>query len=347
MKMSKIVREDGTVRLRIIAPGQGSSAYYEADQLKRDRMVFKNAQVFLDHPSASEEKDRPERSIRDLCAMAVSDPIYEDAGPVGPGLYTDVKVFKPYQPLIEELGPHIGVSIRASGTVVSKKISGKPVKVAEKFTSGGFDFVTKAGAGGSVVPLRESAKEESNKYIDAFLAEHPQESESSDSAKAQFIEWATKPEQEDDMELKEKVEALELEKKTLTETMTALAEEKRKLSETLIIKEAGEVIEAALIAEQKLPDITKKRVRESLTAKVPVKEEKLDKDALKALISETIKTEKEYIESLKPKGIVGMGTSGETDEGKKRLRETFVSSFLERGETKEKAEKLADLAVIG
>jgi hypothetical protein len=341
--MNGVVRDDGTVRVRIIGPGQGSSAYYEADQLRRDMGVFaKGTQVFFDHPGRREESDRPERSLRDLCGVTTTEPVWEEAGPAGPGPYTTVSVFRPYRPMLDEMGPHIGVSIIASGTVVPKKVNGKTIRVAEKFTSGRFDFVTKAGAGGKVVPFAEAARSAVDEYVDEFLADHPQESESSERARAQFIEWAaggSPVTEEEEMELKEKVSALEAEN-------AALKEAERKLAEALVIKEATEIIEESLGAEKDLPDQAKARLREVLRAKATPQEGELDKDALKASVAEAIKAEKEYVASLKPKGVVGMGGVS-ADDMAKRLRESRIASYLALGETQEAAERLADLAASG
>lgn len=343
--MAKIVRDDGTVRLRIIGPGQGSSAYYEAAQLKRDMHVFgKGTQVFIDHPGKREESDRPERSIRDLCAVSVTDPVWEENGPKGPGPYTAVKVFTPYIPLVEELGEHIGVSIRAAGSVVTKKIGTESKRVAEKFTSGGFDFVTKAGAGGAVVPLQESARPGVKEFVEAFLADHPQESETSESARAQFIEWATgshtQQTEEEDMELKEQLKTLETENAALKESV-------KQKDAALVLKEAAEVIDAALLAEKDLADVTRARLRQTIKVEGALKEGKLDKGALAVVVKEAVKAEKAYIESLKPHGVTGMGPASGADDGKTRLRESLVAMHLQNGEPKEKAERLADLAMLG
>lgn len=342
---NKVVRPDGTVRVRIIGPGKGSSATYEASQLKRDGHVFKGAQVFLDHPSSKEERERPERSLRDLCGVAVSDPLYEDAGPAGAGLYSDVRVFKPYQTMIEEMGPHIGVSIRASGTVATKTVNGEAVRVAEKFTSGGFDFVTKAGAGGAVVPFAEASRSSIDTFIGQFLEEHPQESETSDAARALFVEWASgdaaAPTQEVDMAEQTKLTALETEN-------ASLKTENQRLHEAAVLREAQEIVVAEVAKETTLPEITRTRLVESLKPSAPMKEGKLDTDALKALIATQVKSEKAYLESLtKTTKITGMGATVPDDGGKKKLRESMVASFMARGDTKEKAEALADLAVRG
>ncbi len=338
---NKVIRPDGTVRVRIIGPGKGSSAVYEADQLKRDGGVFKGAQVFWDHPSTKEERERPERSLRDLCGVAVTDPVYEETGPKGAGLYTDVRVFKPYQPMIEEMGPHIGVSIRAAGSVVTKTIGGESVRVAEKFTSGGFDFVTKAGAGGAVVPLMESARPGVKEFVEAFLADHPQESETSESARAQFIEWATgshtQHSEEEDMELKEQLEQVKAEN-------VALKEAVKQKDQALVLKEAGEIVDQTILAEKDLAEVTRARLRQTIKAEGAIKDGKLDKDALTALVKEAVKAEKAYIEALKPHGVTGMGPTAPADEGKKRLYESMKALHLSNHKTLEEADRLAKIS---
>ncbi len=344
--MGKVLRSDGTVRVRIIGPGKGSSAVYEAEQLKRDGGVFKGAQVFWDHPSTKEERERPERSLRDLCGVAVSDPVYDEAGPKGAGLYTDVRVFKPYQPLVEEMGPHIGVSIRAAGSVVTKQVNGESVRVAEKFTSGGFDFVTKAGAGGTVVPLYESARKEAQNLVDAFHKTNPTFIESEGKSETdRFIEWATgnaSPEEDNSMELKEAVAALEASKSEVA----TLKEENKALSIAAMLREAREVIASELMKETTLLEVSRERITASVMKEAPFKEGKLDKEALAGFVKEAAKVEKAYIEALKPRGITGMGQAGTTD-GKARLRESLIAMHLQNGEGKEKAERLADLAIAG
>ena len=347
-EQGKVIRPDGTVRVRIIGPGQGSSAYYEAPQLARDAAVFKGSQVFWDHPSTREEHERPERSLRDLCAVASDKPpVYEEKGPAGPGLYTDVRVFKHFQPLVEEMAPHIGLSIRAAGTIKAKDVDGRRnVRVAEKFTSGSFDFVTKAGAGGKVV-LNESERPDAiGQVVDRFLAAHPQESETSSEARTAFADWvfaeATR-EQEEEMEMKEAVAALEAEK---AKNATLTAENTRLLTEALTHEADG--IIASEVAKAALPEAARARLVQTLHGTAPLKEGKLDADALKTKILEAVKAEQTYVESLglgKSKKITGMGGNGDSDaEGHKRLREAFVGRFMAEGKSQADAEKLADLA---
>jgi len=335
-----IVREDGTVPVHVIRPGQGAMAYYEQDQLARDAHVFKGAQVFWDHPSTTEERERPERSLRDLCGVAVTDPAYQENGPDGPGIYTDVKVFEHFRPLVNEMAPHIGVSIRASGDAVIKDIGGKKVRVAERFTAGGFDFVTRAGAGGKVI-LTESARNPIDSYVDQFLAAHPGLDESSESTRALFIEAALGIEQQEELTMAEKEQITQLQQQN-----AALVAQNKALAEAMMLKEAGEIILAEVAKVTDLPDITKQRLVESLKNEAPTKDGKLDKEALTAKVAEAVKAEKAYVESLRNPGkITGMGGSS-TPTGE-TLKATLKEAYMANGETPEKAEQLAEVAARG
>lgn len=137
----------GRVRVRVIAPGQGSSGYYSPEMLKRDgpRIFVPGVQSFLDHPTASEGYERPERSLRDLAGRLSTAAVWEDRGPLGPGLYADVDLFSHAASLIASVGPYIGVSIRAEGEI------DRAGCVTALTAAHSVDFVTRAGAGGAIV----------------------------------------------------------------------------------------------------------------------------------------------------------------------------------------------------
>jgi len=147
---------DGKMRVRIIAPGQGSSGYYPEEVLKRDgpAVFSEGTKMYADHPTKTEGQARPERSIRDIVATLSENAAYEEAGPVGPGLYADISVMPEWRDRIEALAPHIGVSIRTRGTARVGEVEGKTTTIIESlqrtpFTS--VDFVTEPGAGGRVL----------------------------------------------------------------------------------------------------------------------------------------------------------------------------------------------------
>lgn len=153
--------ERGKGRMKIIAPGWGSSGYYPAEVLESyGPSVFqKGLHMYVDHPTASEDYERPERSVRDLAGVLESDAVWDANGPAGPGLYADIKVFSAFVPMMVEAADHIGVSIRASGTVSQGVREGREGLIIESITRAeSVDFVTKAGAGGRIMELVESAR---------------------------------------------------------------------------------------------------------------------------------------------------------------------------------------------
>ena len=98
------VREAATgasVALELMTPGWGSSGYYSAPVLEaagRDRVFPAGTHMYIDHPSASEDRDRPERSVRDLAAVLTTDGTWN-----GTALVAEARVFAPYQQLIAEM----------------------------------------------------------------------------------------------------------------------------------------------------------------------------------------------------------------------------------------------------
>jgi len=346
--------KDGIAHVRVISPGQGTSAFYKEEQLARDATAFNGGLVFIDHPDRKEAKNRPERSLRDLVGPIVGTPIYEKAGSVGPGLYGDVKVAKHWQPLLEDLGADIGVSIRAGGSAVMETIGGKATKVAEKFNPGAtFDFVTQAGRGGKMVALQEAADAKVNEFMESagFIESDGR------SQEARFMEWLDKPEEDqmDMLEVQKKLVDAEGKVITLTEANAKLTEDGEKmtaacakLSEAIALRDARDIItEAVNDKKHELPDVTKARLVESLTKAAPMKDGKLDGDALTALMAEAIKAEVAYIGSINKTtpGVVGMGeSSGNEDDGREaRVARKSASYFAERKGTEEECKRMAEL----
>lgn len=155
--------EKGTWRVKLIQPGWGSSGYYTPELLETygPSTWPKGTQVYLDHPTVSEKLDRPERSIRDLGGSLVTTPVYEKGGEDGPGLYSDIKFLPHVEPIIEALFNIVGMSVRASGEGSVGEVEGKKGLIFESLMDGdSVDVVTKAGAGGKLIRLMESARNE-------------------------------------------------------------------------------------------------------------------------------------------------------------------------------------------
>lgn len=141
-------------RILLITPGQGSSGTYPPDVLERDgpRAIPAGTQMFLDHPGRAEERDRPERSVRDLAAVLETDAVWDAQGSDGPGLYAEARILPTMAPVVDALAEHIGVSIRGYGQA-------DPDGTITALTAvESVDFVTKAGRGGRVLEILESAR---------------------------------------------------------------------------------------------------------------------------------------------------------------------------------------------
>lgn len=169
--------------VKLISPGTGSSAHYPAEVLERDgpKHFKAGTLMFWNHPTAQEAAARPEGDLNNLAAILTTDATYQHNGAKGPGLYAEAKVMADYAQLVEERAPHIGLSIRAGGSVSGKTVDGKPVLSSIDYAES-VDYVTKAGRGG--MALAEAAR-------DAGIL---QETDEMDEAKArQLIQEAVAP----------------------------------------------------------------------------------------------------------------------------------------------------------
>jgi hypothetical protein len=154
----KLTEARADYEIKLIAPGRGSSAFYPAEVLKRDGPnVFKSGtHVYLNHPTAAEESQRPEGDVSNLAGVLTTTAAYHESHSKGPGLYARMKVFQDHAALVEEKAAHVGMSIRASGVAEAGRMK-EGVPVLKQLTGAeSVDVVTRAGAGGMI--LTEAAK---------------------------------------------------------------------------------------------------------------------------------------------------------------------------------------------
>lgn len=157
----KAVSSDGKVQVKLISPGWGSSGYYSAKMLERDgpKVFKKGLHMYMNHPTEEEDKNRPERDLRDLVGVQEEDAKWLPNGPTGPGLYATASVFSPYREFIDEAAPFIGTSIRAGGRATEGEAEGRHGPIVESLEEGySVDYVTLPGRGGQVLPLLEAAR---------------------------------------------------------------------------------------------------------------------------------------------------------------------------------------------
>lgn len=142
--------------IKVMSPGTGSSAHYPDSVVESAaKLVKPGTLMFWNHATQAEESQRPEGDLNNLAAIITKQGEWMPNGPKGPGIYAEAKVMSDYAQKVEERAPHIGVSIRASGTTSGKSVNGKPeLKSIDHIES--VDYVTKAGRGG--LALAEAAR---------------------------------------------------------------------------------------------------------------------------------------------------------------------------------------------
>lgn len=271
------VNQDGTALIKLIQPGWGSSGYYPAAVLERDgpRVFTAGTKMFWDHPTLAEEAARPEGSLTTLASELIEDAQYLETGPRGPGLYAKAKVFSAYRAAIDDLAPHIGTSIRASGKARMGEADGRTGRIIDAIVSAqSVDYVTTPGAGGQVVALFEAARRT------------PEET----------------PLMSDDTALNEAVKAVR-----------ALQTQNQQL-QIALMKQQAIGYRDSKIATLGLPPAIVARVREAIGDAAPTVENDpltLDSQAFDKLIEAAANREVLYAQALAPTGVItGMGGAG-------------------------------------
>lgn len=147
------VNHNGMMRIRIIAPGMGSSGYYSESLLSKSAGLYKRGtHMHLNHPSRSELKERPERSLNDLAGYLTSDGRYEANGAYGPGIYAECKIFDRFLNFIKEAAPVIGISHLCQGRTTHGEVDGQRCTIVESIDKVlSVDIVTHAGRAGAFI----------------------------------------------------------------------------------------------------------------------------------------------------------------------------------------------------
>jgi hypothetical protein len=155
----------------IIEAGWGSSGYYSETVLERDipRIFPVGTHMYLDHPTVKEERERPERSVRDLVGTIVEAPRMAGIASVAV-----CEVFEHWVPVIDALAESIGLSIRAFGVSEEGSAGGKDGPIIQTLTEGlSIDYVTMAGAGGKIGALTEAARAKVMPLIESAREKQP------------------------------------------------------------------------------------------------------------------------------------------------------------------------------
>ena len=341
--------DKGTIPIKIIDPGWGSSGYYSREVLQQAvnaRVYAAGLQMYWNHPSKTDEKDRPERDLRDLAGVLTEDARWDEHGPKGPGVYARAKVFTPYRDAVAEMGPYIGLSHYVWGESKTGEAEGKKGDIITRIVAArSVDFVTVPGRGGAIAEAFRAARppeptdEQKTEAGKSMVGEKPEKLtlESVRKEHPEIVE-ALRQEIENSAAMKE---AQAQQEKALKEAKTALEAaqaENARLKEAQLLVEAKTFVEAK-VKDAKIPDLTKARIVESLAKAPVVKDGKLDETAYAAKIEAAIKSEAEYLAKLGAGRVEGMG-AGASGGQTKTLEETdkeLVAGFMKLGMTEAEA----------
>lgn len=325
--VEKAVTSDGSIQIKIASPGWGSSGYYTKELLERDgpKAFGVGTQMFWDHPTAAEERDRPEGSLRSLAAMVTSTPTFLEEGPNGPGLYGTAKVFSGFKEAVDELGPHIGLSMRAAGKVREGfEAEGRKGRLVEQIVHGkSVDFVTQAGRGGEVVSLFESYREGGTNVSDTQVTpdqKTPEQVAAEQAAK----------ETEEAAAAKAKADAEAAAAVTTTPTTDAPAAEAKRdtevarLQERLARKDAKDVVQSLIESKGNVPAATAARLIESLPLQATVDADgEFEATKFRAIAEAALTAELTYIAEASGAGRVrGMGGTNNDPKATEQFKES-------------------------
>lgn len=173
---AKSAQESGRLPVQLISPGWGSSGYYSPkvlEQAAANKVIPKGTHMYADHPTDEEERTRPGRSIKDLIGVTVEDAkLSQKTG----ALIAEVEVVEGWRSTLQTIKDHIGVSIRGSATdIVEGEAEGRTGPIIEGLAAvSSVDFVTRAGRGGKVLDVLESAQRE-NAVMEATASDRTQQ----------------------------------------------------------------------------------------------------------------------------------------------------------------------------
>ncbi len=306
--------DKGRATFIIIKPGFNESGdrYYPAEMLKRDYKVFEGIKMYADHPTETEEKERPERSIKEWVATVVEVTCDEN------GVVTGIaEIVEPW--LMQKLATlrdkdmlsEMGVSINAVGHATKATIEGKDTLVIEELVAGrSVDFVTEPGAGG-IVTFYESDRSRDIDLVElsGLKEKRPDLVKLIEAdVRAEITKEVKKA-----MDNEEKITELEGQNVTLTTENTDLKNTIAEAEKEKAIAEAQATVKEA-VDKAELPDAAKERLIERF------------KDTESADgIAEAIQSEVDYIAKLSEAGKVkGLGPSQTNPEkDREALKESF------------------------
>ena len=314
------------------------SRYYPAEMLKRDFEIFEGLKMYADHPTETEAKEIPERSIKPGGWVATLKDVTCDENGTITGVADIIEdwLMKKLATLRDKaMLSEMGISINAVGHASKATIEGVETLVIEELTGAeSVDFVTEPGAHGAVT-LYEADRSHNIDLVElsGLKERRPDLVKIIEANVRAEITEEVKKSMENEELIKEKDDQIA----TLTKERDSLKEAAEKAEKDKAKAEAQATIKEA-VDKAELPDAAKEVILKRF-------ENAESADG----IAEAIQSEIDYIAKLSEAGKVkGLGPSeADTKKDKEALKESFKKGYLAEGKPEEEAEKLAEIAAAG
>lgn len=266
--------EKKTLEVTLIKPGWSANGkYYSSEMLGRDMHVFEGTKAYADHPSRSEETNRPERSVRDISGYYTG--VHQSpTGSLKATRHFVGRVGDEMYPLAVEAVNNkpdlMGLSINALGKTKLGEAEGRKGIIVESLVKGNsVDDVTTPAAGGKYERLLMGGDEFTNDLLQNMDYEEWRESRPDFVARIK-TEMRTARKEEGDATAIQEVATLHEQVTLLETTNKELAEAKTRADTDLTDLRAShaqretELTADRKLTESKLPDTWKTELKPRL-----------------------------------------------------------------------------------
>jgi len=305
LQEAKFNQDFSEVEVILIEAGcnEQKKRYYPERTIRESAHIFSGMKMYINHPTPTEEKERPERNLKDWAATIVESH-YDSGKAIGKVAIHDSWLRERLaDPVARQ---HIGLSINTGGKISVGKVNGKDgyqiveaIIPARKNGPPSVDWVTEPGARGRVNRLLESRITGGMKMEleNATLKDLKE-------TRSDLVESITK---ETAAGNAEKVSKLEKDLKEAQEKISSF-------EKTVKVNSQVELAES-LMKDKKIPEVSKSRIMSQVKASI------IEGD-VKESITKLIEAELEYVNQLSNKGKIKMGTTG---------KETDIKESLQKG----------------
>ena len=284
--------DTGEVDIVIVEAGTNplKRRHYPISTVREAAGIFAGMKMYINHQTEREERERPERDLRDWVSTIQESNFDGKSAAIGRVYIHDSWLRENMKDPV--FAKNVGLSINTGGKISYGKINGEEMQIVEKINpsrsngSGSVDWVTEAGARGRVLqPIKESASNQETQIEETAMTLKEVKLAQLEAENPELVK-----------QIRESAGGGDATK--LAEANRVIEEFKRKEK----LRDQKDVLKK-MLKESKLPEAAKDRIVDDLSGSVFETEDKL-----KEALTGKIKTELEYINSISGKGKIKIGS---------------------------------------